>query len=40
MADITIGATLPMNGRARTPKEMPMAAVGRISGSAARAPSR
>jgi hypothetical protein len=40
MNDMTIGATLPITGSARTPKEMPIASVGSTSGNPARTPER
>ena len=36
--DIAMGASGPITGRARTPKETPRASVGRTSGSPARTP--
>ena len=37
--DIAIAAQAPMTGSASTPKDMPIASVGRTNGSAARMPS-
>src|SRR4051794_34717775 len=40
MADITIGATWPIEGRARTPNETPNSPIATARGRAARAPDR